>query len=146
MRAASVAFFRRQQGERGGSPRRRRAPRHFDVYRDDLCGTSGRDKARTEHPAKQSTGPNRHDALRCRHCLVGLPQGDAHRIGDRTGNEQDIGVPRRRRSEEAQPMHVVIRIVELPRFAHAGAAGAGIDETKVQGPAEGSVQFTLGGR
>src|ERR1700691_1416381 len=42
-------------------------------------------------------------------------------------------------------MHVVIRIVDLPRFAHAGTAGASIDETDVQRAAEYAREFVRRG-
>ena len=64
------------------------------------------------------------------------------RIASETGpaDQEDIGVARRRRDEEAEAMHVVIGVVELAGLAHAGAAGAGIDKTDVQRAAESRVE------
>ena len=71
----------------------------------------------------------------------GLQQRGPHRVRDRAGDQQHIGVARRRRDEKAEPVHVVIRIIELPRLAHAGAAGPGIDKPDMQRAAESASQI-----
>jgi hypothetical protein len=41
-------------------------------------------------------------------------------------------------------VHIIIRIVELPGFADAGSAGAGIDEPYVQGSSKDPVERAPG--
>src|SRR6266540_4303256 len=52
------------------------------------------------------------------------------------GGQRDVGSAGLRRDEEAEPVHVVIGIVDLPRLADAGPTRPGIDEAHMEGAAK----------
>jgi hypothetical protein len=57
-------------------------------------------------------------------------------VRDRPRHHEDIGVPRRRRDEKPQPVHVVIRFIDLLDLGEAGAARTPVNETDMEGTAE----------
>jgi len=113
------------------------------IDRDHLPDAARSRKTRAKDPARNGASSYRYDPFWGRHRLIGLAQGQPHRIRDRAGDQQDVGITRRRRDEKAEAVHVVIRIVELARLADAGAARPRIDKADVQRPPEDPVRLVL---
>jgi len=64
-------------------------------------------------------------------------------IGNRSRHQEHIGIPRCGGKKETQPVHVVIRFVDLLDFAQTGAAGAGIYDPEVKRTPERFPEFLL---
>src|SRR5436190_2603379 len=75
--------------------RPRRATRNVHVDRDDLVDAlEGR--VVVEHPAGARAGAHRDHPLRLEHLVVDLPQGRRHLVHDAAGDDQEVGLSRRR--------------------------------------------------
>ena len=61
-------------------------------------------------------------------------------VGHRADDEQDVGLARRRRDEEAEAVHVVVGVVEQLDLVQAGAAAAGVHDADVERAAEGRLE------
>src|SRR5579885_227791 len=61
-------------------------------------------------------------------------------LGQCSNQQEQVGMTRRGSEEKAQPMHVVIGIVELFDFVETGSAVAGIDDEYMSGPAKSRAQ------
>ena len=68
--------------------------------------------------------------------FVDLLQREPHLIGHGTDDQQHVRMARRRRDEKSEPVHVVIRIVELLHLVQACAAVACVHHKDVDGPPE----------
>ena len=113
-----------------------RAARHFEVDRDEVAhrpldpGTSGEDPA-----VSCAVADGDHD-LRLRRRVVCRPKGRAHVARDHAGDQQPVGMPRRRH----QPYPVAFRVVDRGEAAgdldFAAVARSGVDVAQGERPAK----------
>ncbi len=134
------ASNRHEQAVQDGE-RRRRIPGHFHVHRQHVRHAVRAGETVREHPARQRARAYGDDPLRRRHGFIDLLQREAHLIGHGTDDQQHVRVARGRRDEKAEPVHVVIRIVELLYFIQACAAVARVHDEDVDGAPERPAQF-----
>ena len=126
--------------------RRRRVSGHFHVHRQHVRHAFGADKTFREHAAGQRARADGHDPFGRGHGVVNFFQREPHVIRHRADHQQHVGVTRRGRDEKSQPVHVVIRIVELLDFIEARAAIARVHDDDVNGTLEGWPKFILAAR
>ena len=86
--------------------------------------------------AATGVGAGRDDDPRLGHRVVGTPERLLHRSRHRTCNEQHVGVPRAGREEQAEPLHVVVRVQQRRDLLLDRAVGSRVDVADVQGAAE----------
>src|SRR5438094_4486176 len=112
-------------GERLGT---RRAARNVDVHRDQLVHALA-DRVRVlEEAAARSARAHRDHVLRLRHLLVQKPAALGHLVGERSGHDHQIALPRRRARHAAEPIDVGPR----PAGLHQLDAAAGEAEEQIK--------------
>ena len=94
-----------------------------------------------EYTAGQRTRANGHNPLGRGHGVINFFQRKFHVVRHRADDQQHIGMARRRCDKKSQPVHVVIRIVELLDFVETRAAIARIHDADVNGTFERLAKF-----
>ena len=80
-----------------------------------------------EEVAAEGAVAERGDEARLGHRVVGGEQRLGHAGGDGSGDEQDVGVPRRGDDAEAVALEVVKGVCDGAELVLAAVAGAGVD-------------------
>ena len=112
--------------------RRRRAPGNDHVDGNDIgCASTG-NEARPENTAGKCTCAGGDYLFRGWHRVICLSEWHPHVVGDGTGDQQNVSLPRGRRDEEPQAVDIIVRVVELFDFAQACPASPGINYTDMQ--------------
>jgi len=83
-----------------------------EVDRNDLVDRADHGVAAFEHAAAERAVAGRHDPFRVGRRRVGALERDLHVAGDRPGDEQHVGVARRRGEPDSKALHIIDRIVE----------------------------------
>src|SRR5512146_3232958 len=104
------------------SERWRRIARHLHIDRQHFSDSARADKASTKDSARQRASSYCYDSFRPRHRVVRLLQRHWHVVGKRADHEHHVSMARCRSQEEAESVHVVVRIVELLDLIETGAA------------------------
>ena len=104
-------------------------------------GTMRRDPSRHRvgragQPAAHRVGADRDHDLRFRHRVVGAAQRLGHPARPGPGDQQDVGVPRARGQEDAEPVHVVDRVQQGQDLPFLGAVRPGVDMPQVHRTAQ----------
>jgi hypothetical protein len=108
------------------SERRRRTPGDIDVNGEDSVERSADHESTLEGSTADGTDARCHDELWIGHRLVGVLEGLFHLPRHHTRHEQRVGVARRRREEEPQPVKVVLRAAEELQFGLTSVARSGV--------------------
>ena len=77
-----------------------RAPGHVDVDRDDRVDALGDRVGVPVGAAGVGAGAERDDVLRLGHLVVEAPHGRRHLVGDRAGDDHQVGLPRTGRERD----------------------------------------------
>ena len=72
-------------------------------------------------PTPIGTTPHGNHPARIRHLIVNLPQSRSHLVGERAGNDHDVGLARRGAEDDAHAILVVARRRQVHHLD--GAAG-----------------------
>ena len=107
--------------------RSRRTAADVQVDRDHLVDRADHRIAALEHAAAAAAIADRHHPFRIGRRRIGALQRDLHVAGHRAGDQQHVGMARRGREPQAEPLDVVDRIVERMDFELAAVARPGID-------------------
>ena len=110
----------------------RRAARQIKIDRQDTFEPVAAGISAAGNAARDGAGADRHHPTRLGHRLVGALQRLAHRVGDGTGDQQQIGKARRRGKENPETVQIVERVVERLQLRFAAVARAGIDMADMQ--------------
>src|SRR5271155_4423167 len=102
--------------------RRRWIAGYFHVDGEDHTHATSRHEALPENTPRDGTSADSQNTLRIGHRFIGLQQRPPHILTYRPNYEQDIGSPRSGGQKDAQPVHVVQRIVQLLDLVQAGSA------------------------
>ena len=70
-----------------------RAPRDVEIYREDVVRAVVDLRMTDIRPARDRARPGGNDDLGWRNRVVGLLESEPHVLGDRSGDEQAVGVP-----------------------------------------------------
>ena len=99
----------------------------MQVDRDDVRDPAGDGIAAGKTAAVARAIACCHDPFGIGNRIIGAPQGLAHVLGDGSGHHQHIGMARRGHEAQAEPLDVIIRVVEGMNLELAAIAGAGIE-------------------
>src|SRR6266851_9265252 len=99
-----------------------RTSRNVNVDGYDVGNASKRRVVLAEDTAADSASADRDDRLRLWHRPISLQQGQLHVPGDRTGDQEHVGVTRRCHELNSEAFDVMDRIVERDDFHFASVA------------------------
>src|SRR5216683_3971685 len=85
---------------------------NVNVHMQDLVDASKRRIVLAEDTATDAAGANGHHDSRFRHSLVGLQQGKLHVSGDRTGDQEHVGMTRRCHELNSEAFNVMDWVVQ----------------------------------
>jgi hypothetical protein len=122
---------------------RGRAPGDTSINRDYLGNPAQGSIALSEDAARAAAISHGNYDLRRRRGVISPPEGDLHVTGDRPGDEQQVGKPRRGGKMDAEALAVVERIVDRMNLELAPVARAGIDLTDRKASPEASLDDLL---
>mmetsp|Transcript_19324 Transcript_19324/g.76950 ORF Transcript_19324/g.76950 Transcript_19324/m.76950 type:complete len:263 (-) Transcript_19324:36-824(-) len=88
---------------------RRRAARDVDVDRDDAVDAAHDGVRVVVVSAAVGAAAHREHEARLGHLVVDLAERGRHLVGERAGDDHDVGLPRRRAEHHAEALHVVPR-------------------------------------
>ena len=95
---------------------------NINVDGHDVVDAPQRGVVLAKDTATDAAGTNRNHDFRFWHSLVGFQQGQLHIPGDRPGDQEHVGVPRRGDKLNAEAFQVVDRIVQGNDFEFTSVA------------------------
>ncbi len=119
----------------------RRAPRDVQIDRKYTLDPVARLRMILEYTARNRAGAAGDDELRFGDCFIGLEQRFPHVRGDRTGDQNTVGVARRGHEFDAEAAGVEDDIAERIDLDLAAVAAAGADLAQAQRSPEQSSQL-----
>ena len=120
--------------------RRRWIAGYFQIDGKDHPQATSRHEALPEDTSCDGTSSDSQNTLRLRHRFISLQQRPPHVLTYRPDYEHDIGSPWSGGQKDAQPVHVVQRIVQLLDLVQASSAISCIHHHDVERPIKGRFQ------